>query len=126
MLNSFSTTCDIKMKTLIIKESKWLQGNKESSYLLDGEGKMCCLGFLGKACGATDDQIRHLASPAKATEVNWIDGLVINGYSKFLINSSLCAKMMSVNDSKDLSLEDRKTKLRPLFKQIGITLRFTK
>jgi hypothetical protein len=40
------------VKSFVINRKKW--GKFE---LLNGEGKMCCLGFYGRACGATKDDM---------------------------------------------------------------------
>lgn len=110
------------MITLVIEESKWAQGG--NSLLLDDEGKMCCLGFLGKACCATDGQLKSIGSPAGTSfSVKWVPGLIDANAS---FNTILCQEIISTNDDPSITLEQRKEKLRPLFEKIGITLRFIK
>jgi hypothetical protein len=46
---------------LVIDRTKWLRGT--DSCLRDGDGKMCCLGFFGLACGIAPDALLDNANP---------------------------------------------------------------
>ena len=48
----------MSLTKLVIDRSKWGAGG-----LLNDDGKMCCLGFASKACGASEDEIGGLAFP---------------------------------------------------------------
>jgi len=58
------------MKKIIIERSKWFVGDPYSSCLLGSESatgrddsKMCCLGFLGEACGISKDSMYKRSLP---------------------------------------------------------------
>lgn len=48
---------------LKIDRSKWLRGGP--GRLLDEAGMMCCLGFLGKACGINKADMLHVGQPSE-------------------------------------------------------------
>lgn len=54
-----------EVKSFTVKRSKWLRGEGHgNSYLLrPNDGKMCCLGFLGIACGAEKEDIFDNENP---------------------------------------------------------------
>ncbi len=63
--------------------SKWSRGKTSSCQLLDEQGKMCCLGFLAKDCGARDSQILNWGMPGsvefqnlgkETTNISWPKG----------------------------------------------------
>lgn len=112
-----------RMKTLIISRRKWLRGdNGDASQLRVTGGKMCCLGFLGLACGLKKAQILDADSPETVDRSlwdKWSKGMITRG-----INSALCQEMMDTNDTMDLEEEFRETKLKKLFKRIGYKVEF--
>lgn len=111
---------------LTIKRSKWLTGSREvnnSKLLRSTDGKMCCLGFLAKKCGASEDDIQDISTPddvPNLPNLKWPKGIL----DEKDWNTDLCHEMMTANDSHNLPRSKRETKLRDLFKKIGITLRF--
>lgn len=83
---------------------------------------MCCLGFLGLACGLKKAQILDADSPETVDRSlwdKWSKGMITRG-----INSALCQEMMDTNDTMDLEEEFRETKLKKLFKRIGYKVEF--
>lgn len=115
------------MKTLVIEESKWLHGNKWKSLLLNSTGEMCCLGFLAKSYGATDDEIRIKGTPENTTGIAWHPAL-FNGQ----LDSSLCRQIVVVNDRDETTdcefdpelLKKKKQDLTELFAVMDIELKF--
>ena len=111
------------MKTLIIEESKWLHGSDGVSTLLDYNGKMCCLGFYGKSCGATDEQLLNVGTPGFTRGVKWHSALV----SEVAFNSSLCMALVATNDRQEDSPEDlieKKNDLTRLFAALDVQVEF--
>lgn len=102
-----------------VDRSKWWRGHSAvTSSLLRSDGNMCCLGFMAKACGATDSQILHKGDPLSAQTVDWPDGI---GSAKGRINSDT---IMSINDRVDLEEWDRESRLDRQFKSLGIDVEF--
>jgi hypothetical protein len=54
-----------RLLKVVIDRAKWLRGVTVNSCLRDDEGKMCCLGFLGLACGHTAQELRDAVSPSE-------------------------------------------------------------
>lgn len=127
---------------IIIDRSKWGTGYLLRRDLLalgpgeldPDEGKMCCLGFLARACGATDDEIRGMPMPNRelANKYN------INGVSTNLLNNhpldigqriGLASDYWwdiasSINDST-LPESVKELRLTNLFREHGIELTFS-
>jgi len=108
------------MKVLTIKRSKWLTGSTHNSYLLRPQDqKMCCLGFLAKKRGASNEDILGQKDPSyTSANVSWPRKLC----DRYEL-TDLCSEMIEVNDGR-MANDKREEKLRPLFRKIGITLRF--
>ena len=104
-------------KTLTIKRSQWCRGNKKKygdSALVNDKGFMCCLGFLGRACGLTDNQMLWVAEPTNFNNLFPVPASG-NGWQEF----------MNINDSDAYSAADREQDLKWLFKtELGMKVRF--
>ena len=119
-----------------VKRSLWLRGegstHHNGSFLLRKvDGKMCCLGFLGLACGYTQDQISGITSPA---------GLAANGIGDAMYPSKLQSykpgrrlghgyspeadELMGINDDVTMKDHDREARLTERFKMIGVEVEF--
>jgi hypothetical protein len=95
---------------------RWSRGRK--SQLLASDGMMCCLGFLGKACGAADDDILHGCTPSYRLGVRWPAGLL----KEYNNDSDICEQIIEVNDGPFQKL--REPQLAALFDSIGIDVTF--
>lgn len=65
------------MKTVVIDRSKWNSGKRyPSPKLLNEEdgGHMCCLGFLGRACGLADTDLADRVLPDDSRKDLHFDG----------------------------------------------------
>ena len=113
---------------LSITRSNWLRGEGPiSSFLLrEEDSKMCCLGFLAKACGAQDGDIVNSKIPSYAKKVSWPKGIVTVTDSELGYSTDLTIELMEVNDlhNKNLSDSIRETKLKEMFASIGIEVEF--
>jgi hypothetical protein len=83
-------------------------------------GAMCCLGFLAKACGYANKELLGLSTPDRVVEC---------GDGKDLFPKTSKGKsrewthFMDINDGTDPPSE-RETKLKKLFKKIGVNVTF--
>ena len=114
-----------KITELVIDRSKWKRGSPSAhdTYLLDEDGKMCCLGFYALACGADEESIRNKSEP---------DGLEfeIPGLSHEdeetgnICNTDFTQSAIPINDSQYLDETKREEALIRLFKEDGRKLTF--
>lgn len=111
------------MKQFTINRKKWLrgEGSEYSSLLRTEDGKMCCLGFLGLACGGTKKQIESCDSPAGTYGPKWPSALL---HPDTGLDSTTCEELMKVNDNEDLTDTERESRLKKIFKEIGIKVVF--
>lgn len=101
---------------LIIDRAKWGTGS-----LLRSDGKMCCLGFLSKACGVPNELILHSGYPY----YEWIKEFGLNKeFAAPIHSASRSTSAAIINDSTVLSNEVKEAKLIKLFADNGITLSF--
>ena len=108
----------------IIKRSNWLRGKGSfRSRLLNDYGEMCCLGFLGKACGMSKRTLYGQTCPIMVDEfgVRYPEK-IINAKTKS--NTKACKRLMVTNDSERIKDSDREKSLKRQFKRIGITVKF--
>lgn len=101
---------------LVIDRSRWLRGESSRNSFLkrSGDGRMCCLGFLGKACGYIERELEDRETPATITDKSkWPASL-----------GRIDGELMNVNDTYYLDDATRENNLRQLFNQIGIDLEF--
>ena len=49
---------------LIIDRQNWIRGGRDSLLRRGSDNKMCCLGFLAKACGFSDNDITGVPTPS--------------------------------------------------------------
>lgn len=75
---------------LVIDRSKWLrgEGSSKSSLLRTSDGKMCCLGFLGLACGIAPDRLKGNSNPHDVT----------GRWPSWLLHHEVCYSLMNAND----------------------------
>ena len=114
-----------------VKRSKWLRGEgRGNSYLRrERDGKMCCLGFRARAVGFTARRITGKISPRnlyhKLEDVKEQDaGLVAVYCTRYLGDTELCNRIMTINDSKDITEITRENQLKAFFKRLGDTVIF--
>ena len=114
-----------KLKELAIDRSKWKRGspNSHDTYLLDDDGKMCCLGFYALACGADEESIRNKTEP-EFLEFE-IPGLSYDAEETGLrYNTEFTQRAIPINDTQSMSEGQRESALILLFKEYGTDLTF--
>lgn len=129
-----------KKLKLVIDRAKWQRGSiyGDEAYLLDPESKkMCCLGFLSRACGLGPKTIQGLDCPA-TSELNTKakEKLMKNPYSSWLFDedgdfdtaqSDDCVKAINFNDrnvTESFTERDREKRIKTLFAKHNISVTF--
>jgi len=121
-----------------IPRDKWLRGEgfEVSSLLRASDGKMCCLGHFGLACGLNPERLENVGTPSNiAVDVPEVDiweqiRKAWTGAGSFLFKeegnelSDFCNDLMRFNDRIDLSGEDREARIIGIFAQNGIEVEF--
>lgn len=107
---------------LVIDRSKWLRGEGGALSVLHraADGKMCCLGFYGQACGVTVEEMGDLTSPSRLANGNWPAWLV----DKIEGNSNVCIELMSVNDRQGTDSAIRESHITEVFHNNGVDVTF--
>lgn len=113
------------VKAFEIERSKWSRGkgNDVYNYLLDAEGKMCCLGFYALACGFSTNEIQDIESPEQVSRCNWDTFLVSKGFRTDKQTED-AATLMATNDSSKISDEERESIITDIFKKHNIDVTF--
>ena len=121
-------------KFVVIRD-KWARGRTNvSSELLNIMGNMCCLGFLGKACGYNDEDLKQVPSPGYIV-YEYIDGKVLSKFPSSLVmldakhpfecrDTPACRNLMKINDDEEISDQEREKLLTEKFLEIGIEVEF--
>jgi hypothetical protein len=104
-------TCTVNRKT-------WVRGRylmqMGMSALLNQEGNMCCLGFLGEACGVPKEKMLYRVVPSSLPDELGDMYPKVNGWSEF----------MFANDRYDTTDAEKEKELRQLAKKHGFRFRF--
>lgn len=111
-----------------VRRKNWLRG-KGDALLLNENGSMCCLGFLGRACGLKKKDMLELGTPEdvdieepdKGTQFPYS---IVDKHDYFMGNTGLCYEIIDVNDAPNLSSKEREQKLTKLFAEGGIEVTF--
>lgn len=113
-----------KVTEFTIKRSKWDTGNGEARLL--GENlKMCCLGFYMKEFGYTDNEILFIGHPSSLPlSPSWLQKSAQHLPSVGVKNSNLEDYIVRLNDTPNLTKEEREEKIAEIFKIYGITVNF--
>lgn len=112
----------MKLAKLLIDRKWWVRGPGDDSYLRSPTTKrMCCLGFLGRACGYKAASITDIGFPSQVVNTTqWTKG-VINRKGN---DTYWTQRAVSINDNERFSDQVRESKLKKHFKKIGIRLSF--
>lgn len=111
--------------SLVIDRAKW-NGAYQSRFvssMLQSNGKMCCLGILGRACGVPDDEMLQKGFPS-ALEMSEHSLMFPRAFvDEDCRNTQLAYTAAQINDY-DMPVADKEVKLVALFKEAGIALTF--
>lgn len=106
----------MKFRRLVIPRGLWGRGQ-----LLMGDGKMCCLGHLGRACGVPKRAMAEVVMP---------DSLMSQHISKFpdafaKPGSEDPADLASEINDCDMPVEEKMERIKILFRAYGWLVTFT-
>lgn len=118
--------------SFVINEDQWIHGTKEkwvsNSGLRLDDGKMCCLGFYAQSCGVKAMDLLGLGEPCE------LSSTLIRSNKKLellfdeplaLIQKPEVDELIEVNDQDGLTLAQRKSKVKKLFRELGVKVEFT-
>lgn len=115
-----------ELKELVLDRETWLRGDYDKSVLRDADGRMCCLGFLGLACGVSPDKMLYVPMPDDMLlddySIPWPEGLLFERDGGGWRNSKLCNQITTINDEAGVSDDERVAQLQPLFEKLGYRL----
>lgn len=122
------TTKKTKILICTIDRSKWARGNKnvpeekasdgERNHLLNEMGSRCCLGFLGKCVGVSDEVLLNTALPISLpTEDN-------NKYPELSHDRYCWEDFSAINDDPTITEAQREQQLRDKAQANGFRFRF--
>lgn len=119
---------------LTIDRKLWLRGEgaEKSALLRKDDGKMCCLGFYGLACGIPTEDLADKKQPNELKGVpntpypewlthNYVGDLDKKQYSGV---STACCSLMRVNDARSITDEAREAEITVLFAQHDVQVEF--
>lgn len=131
---------------LVILRDKWLRGNSQLSKLLDpNNGKMCCLGFYGLACGYTAQEIEDFPHPSDVAGLQFLAHKRSSLWPEWGVQKNTKTvhvdigeweerteftecddfdKLMLVNDEEDISEAEREMKIAEIFGRHGVLVEF--
>jgi hypothetical protein len=109
------------MAKFVVDRKTWFRGaGSWMSSLLRGDGRRCCIGFVGNQVGCTDDELRFVPSVEKLLEScepaarkfpDWMqDARIFDAYQ--------------TNDDLDLNDVERESKLKEIFARHGDEIEF--
>lgn len=113
---------------VVIDRKKWCRGGKGGkggkSALVNGLKNMCCLGFLGAACGFSKVEMYLVPTP-EAMKIEderskWPELIC----DPFGYNTSITEKLIDVNDDSILKERTREKNIITLGKKAGINFQF--
>lgn len=121
------------MKTLTIDRSKWRTGGiaydetHGSTQLLNEKGYMCCLGFYCLQLGeVSKNEILGIALPEELNNVNVYDDAMLHlVHENDLRNTHFTEEAINMNDSEELTNEEREKNIQEHFKRIDVDVVFT-
>jgi hypothetical protein len=117
-----------RLKTFTVRRDTWLRGGEDGSLRAE-DGKMCCLGFLCLAYGATRKAIEDLGMPADVAGGSrklprWLrEDIYKISESAPMVKNSVYV-IAEINDDKDIDDETRERKLAEEFAKHKLSVKF--
>lgn len=122
------------MLNVTVDRSKWdirsnrkvIKGKEFNNYfdhacLLNPETKlMCCLGFVGKACGIQNIDLEEKFTPQDSTSDKWPESL-LNADEH---DTDICESLIRTNDDGKISNQRREERIQRLGLKAGIKFKF--
>lgn len=113
-----------EIKKLVIDRSRWLrgEGGHTSALLRSVDRKMCCLGFLGLACGVPPDHMEGWADPSTASHPAW--PLWISDDGGVTQQDHVVNELVRLNDVEAIPDAEREACLARVFASHGVEVEF--
>jgi hypothetical protein len=122
-------------KTFYVSRARWLrgEGSQNSRLLRPSDGKMCCLGFYGRACGIPSEQLENAGAPDELVGYYETTVKYRDFWPKWVLQepedlgyrmTAATTRAMEVNDDDELGAVEREETLAELFKSVGVELVF--
>jgi len=107
----------------VVQRSKWLRGRDQHAFLLNGNGYMCCLGFVALQSGLAEHDIagRLLPSELGHDVAQLVVNLLVDTWSE---DTDLSIDASAINDDDAIDDAEREAQLTVLFAEHGFALRF--
>lgn len=111
----------MKIERLSIDRARW-----GKSALRNDDGTMCCLGFLGVACGVPESEMLEVGMPNDIVGMKYRSKYPIDVFADDDrdTESDFADEAASINDSGIIKPYRKEEKLKKLFKTVGIKLTF--
>lgn len=117
---------------IIIDRSKWRTGSYEKNRtggkgptrLLNGDGAMCCLGFLSNQLGVPKESLLDVSTPSGINKPHIEKISVLLLTSNQNSNSIFTNTAMKINDNYETTPEHKEIEVTKLFKEHGFEVEF--
>ncbi len=121
---------------LVIKRSEWARGSVKDTERVANllyakqDGTRCCLGFLGNACGYTDQELQGYGLPSDVVN----DAGLYNKWGRFLLHgcdennrrtdSLIVDDLIEINDDTNITESEREADIAEIFAKHGVEVEF--
>lgn len=115
------------MKEFTIYRDKWNRGKKfGTTFLLneDDNNNMCCLGFLGKACGISLKRMQNKSMLFNVKKNSHRNYPILDGEFSWCSFSQLNDKRWELYNNIAYSEKKREKELKIMFEEIGFKVQF--
>ena len=112
----------MKMKKFTVRRKNWARGDHPGTKLLSGDGYMCCLGFA--ACQVSRIPKKRLLYCGEPNEVYRASSFLTESYGYDVMNNDLAAQAMAINDDTRMDDATRELRLKSLFRDHKIIVKF--
>ena len=129
------SAASVPVTAFVIERARWLrgEGSAASCLLRASDGRMCCLGFYGAACGLSRDEllgVRDFCGPGAAPvrqrpHMAWLLGVSVYP-GRYTVAQERVAqeRLVNVNDDPSLPEATREAQITALFAEQGIAVTF--
>lgn len=120
-----------KSTEFTVSRAAWLRGDADSSMLLDGRGRMCCMGFYLRSCGVPEVDLLEsmcirdaLGQESKGDLEELERDVGFGGKSRYSDDLSSAENIYAVNDDSSIPDGEREALLTALLAERGVTVHF--
>jgi hypothetical protein len=126
-----------KKKSFVVDRSRWRSGRYgkyatgklgvnglASTFLLDENGSMCCLGFVAQQCGVPKKALLEANAPRVLDWVHKATTTPALIQSDGFTETSLTKTAIGINDNTKIDRKTREKRLKAVFKKHGYSIEF--